>query len=211
MRVTITSCTHDPLRAISVAAGTCYGKSNHSEKRIRTCFNAGHMSVFEQASIQFYIEGISRSCSHQLVRHRLNSYCQQSQRYCRIDTDSDDWYVMPEAFASDPDWRAWYERQMHTVAQRYTLALKGGMKPEDARFILPEACKTSIMVTMNVRNLYHFLDMRLDSHAQWEIRELAQKMRDACMENEELKPLMELYVEKRKARDHEEDDTDDRR
>lgn len=197
MQVAIKTYTNDPMRAVSLAAGVCYGKRNYSEKRVRTCFNLGHMSVFEQASIQFLIEGISRSCSHQIVRHRLNSYCQESQRYCRYDLSGDDWFVTPHEYQNDPDLRKWFRNGMRRAARGYTIAVDGGSNAEDARFVLPEACKTSIMMTMNVRNLFHFLDMRLDSHAQWEIREVARAMFDACMENDDLRPFIELYKSKR--------------
>lgn len=193
MQVEIKSYTSNPAEAVSFAAGVCYGKRNASEKRLRTCYELGHLSVFEQASVQFLIEGISRSCSHQLVRHRLNSYCQESQRYCRIETDSDDWYVTPHSFEHDQEWLNWYRRKMHSIAQRYRLALKSGTKPEDARFLLPESCKTAVCVTMNVRNLFHFWDMRLDVHAQWEIRALAETMLEAVKANEELRVFAELY------------------
>lgn len=191
MKVEITATTTNPAKAVSVAAGVCYGKRDYSEKRIRTCLNAGHMSVFEHASVQFLIEGISRSCSHQLVRHRLNSYCQESQRYCKYDLNGDDWYVTPPEFKENaPDW---YRRKMRSAAKRYMMAIREGARPEDARFLLPEACCTTIVVTMNVRNLFHFWDMRLDGHAQWEIRELAKAMLDAVKANDELRVFAELY------------------
>lgn len=196
MKVTIETYTKEPLAAISTAAGTCYGNRSYSEKRIRNCFDKNHMSVFEQASVQFYVEGISRSCSHQFVRHRLNSYCQESQRYCKVDTESDDWYVMPPAFEHDPEWAKWYRHHMSAVAQCYRLAIYGGAKREDARFLLPESCKTNLTVTMNIRNLYHFWDLRLDQAAQWEIREVAAATLKACQENPDLKLLADLYIEK---------------
>ena len=173
MEVKIVSATECPLQAISIAAGTCYGKPNISEKRVRNCFNAGHMTVFEHAVATFEVKGISRACSHQLVRHRLASYSQQSQRYCRIDVDNDDWYVTPPDIAEDAHVREAYGIFMREYAKNYTNALADHFKPEDARYLLPEACKTDICMTMNLREIYHFLDLRQSHRAQWEIRELA--------------------------------------
>lgn len=181
IEVSIISCTPNPVSAISLAAGTSYGKNYVSVKRMYNCFKAGHTSVMEHASVTFRVSGISRACSHQLVRHRLASYVQKSQRYTKIDTDSD-WYVMPPAFESGTDistgayLRDDYKDTMHDFALLYTSALANGIKPEDARYLLPEACKTEIVVTMNVRELFAFLDLRQDSHAQWEIREMANEV-----------------------------------
>ena len=158
------------------------------------------MSVFEHASVTFSIEGISRSCSHQLVRHRLASYTQQSQRYTKIDTSGDDWYVIPPAFENaGKDILDAYRDTMKNAAQEYLAALGYSIKPEDARFLLPEATKTSIVVTMNYRELFHFFDLRLDKHAQWEIRELANKMLEAL--DTVSKALKDIYVEESKKQD----------
>ena len=173
MNVEIVAATENPIHVISQCAGTCYGKSDYSYKRVRNCFNKNHMSVFENASITFKIEGISRACSHQLVRHRLASFCQESQRYCKYDFDGD-WYVTPKAFKDANELE--YDTYMESLADEYRKALAYGMKPEDARYLLPEATKTNITMTVNVRELFHFLDLRTDKAAQWEIRELAEEM-----------------------------------
>jgi thymidylate synthase (FAD) len=186
MNVEVITATQRPMDVISAAAGCCYGKSNYSEKRVRTCYKAGHMSVFEHASATFRVSGISRACSHQLVRHRVGvSFSQQSQRYCKVDVDGD-WFVMPPSFdAGEDDPTLTMERDeyfymcMYGAARNYQDALKAGIKPEDARYLLPEATKTEIVVSMNVRELFHFLDLRESKAAQWEIRELARAMVDA--------------------------------
>ena len=175
MEVSIISATDNPIHVISLCAGTCYGKSDYSFKRVRNCFNKNHMSVFENASITFKIEGISRACSHQLVRHRLASFSQESQRYCKYDLNGD-WYVMPPQIKKNIGLKAFFEVQMDDSATEYRRALSYGIKPEDARYLLPEATKTNITMTMNVRELFHFLDLRTDKAAQWEIRELAEEM-----------------------------------
>lgn len=169
MQITILSATPDPMTTISVAAGTCYGKHDISAKRVVNCYNSGHLSVFEHAFVTFEIEGISRACSHQLVRHRLASYSQQSQRYCCVDVDSGDWYVIPPSMAGGTR----FEDSMRAYADEYRDALIEGVNPEDARYLLPEATKTTIVVTMNLRELFHFLDVRSSKRAQWEICDLA--------------------------------------
>lgn len=141
------------------------------------CFKLGHMSVFEHVSVTWRIEGISRACSHQLVRHRLASFCQQSQRYVKVGTDSMDWYVIPPSIREDDMKCVEYEVAMYQCAKHYNSLLKKGVKPEDARFALPEATKTAIVATMNLREFASFYALRTDKAAQWEIRELAEEMR----------------------------------
>ena len=178
MQVTILSCTENPMQVISRAAGTSYGKDDFKHKRVRHCYENGHMSVFEHASITFKVEGISRACSHQLVRHRMASFCQESQRYTKIDT-SEDWYIEPNAFREN-NLGSMYRRIADECAEAYKRAIDSGVKPEDARYLLPEATKTALTVTMNVRELFHFLDLREDSHAQWEIRDMADTLDSEC-------------------------------
>lgn len=173
MEVTILEATKDPVRTISIAAGTCYGKSDISIKRLESCMKAGHMGVFEHAYATFSVKGISRACSHQLVRHRLASFCQESQRYCKVDVSRDDWYVIPEVFMDD---REWYDDAMRDCAASYLDALDAEVKPEDARYLLPEATKTNLVMTVNCRELFHILDLRQSNRAQWEIRYLANEL-----------------------------------
>ena len=198
MKVDIIACTEHPMEVVSEAAATCYGKSGYSERRVKTCYDSGHMSVFEHASVTFRVEGISRACSHQLVRHRVASYSQLSQRYTKVDTESGDWYVMPKWFEdtfSDDGifWKQAFEEAMENCAVDYQEALERGCRPEDARYLLPEAVKTTVTVTMNLRELYHFLDLRQVNAAQWEIRELADKVEAAVRDaNAEWSALMDL-------------------
>lgn len=192
MRVTIRRATPDPIDAISEAAGTSYGRNDASWKRVKHCFDNGHMSVFEFADATFLIEGISRACSHQLVRHRHMSFVQQSQRYTTI--EGDDWYVVPPNVYQEEVLRLRYERKMRNDIGEYQHEIANGIKPEDARFLLPEATKTDITVKTNVRELFHFLDLRCDKAAQWEIRDLALAMRDACKGiNSQWAQLIELW------------------
>lgn len=117
--------------------------------------------------------------------------CQLSQRYKRVDTSKDDWFVIPDAFSGD--FRASFVDSVVQAGEEYNLALKAGVKPEDARYLLPEATKTDIVVTMNWRELFHFWDLRCDKHAQWEIRDLAWSMVDACRREEDLVPLVNIW------------------
>ena len=189
MKVEVISATEKPVEVISRAAGTCYGKDNASRKRMETCFNSGHLSVFEHAVVSFRIEGISRACMAQLTRHRLVSFCVESQRYNRYDLSGDDWYVTPDIFKDTEH----YAGLMKSLGGCYMDCLKAGIKPEDARYLLPEATKTNLVMTCNVRELFHIFDMRAASSAQWEIRDLAKSMYEACKGiNEEWREVMEL-------------------
>lgn len=192
MNVKILDRTITPIHNISVAAGTCYGNDDVNFKRVERCYNMGHMSVFEHAYVTFEVDGLSRACSHQLVRHRLASFCQQSQRYCKINVDNDDWYVMPEWFELSGGVYDAFTSYMHDCATRYKAALEHGARPEDARYLLPEACKTKIVCTMNCRELFHFLDMRQSKAAQWEIRELAELLEQELFKLPEWCSIMEL-------------------
>lgn len=172
MKVTIVSATPNPMEVASLAAGLCYGKTDYSPKRVERCVRAGHTTVIEHCVVTFLVEGVSRACSHQLVRHRIASYNQESQRYCKYDLKGDDWYVVPP----DLDDKTYFENQMRMCAISYLGALKTGVKPENARYMLGEAMKTRLIVTMNARSLFNFLNLRCDPAAQWEIRQLAEEM-----------------------------------
>lgn len=171
MKVTVIADTPNPMDVIGIAAGMCYGKPEPSVKRVRRCAKAGHMSVFEHASATFIVEGISRACLAQLTRHRIASYSVMSQRYCKVDADSL-WYITPPSVVgtdAEPRFRA----QASDAMWSYRAAIDEGATFEDARYLLPEATKTSLVMTINARSLQNFLALRLDAHAQWEIRELA--------------------------------------
>lgn len=174
----IAKTTEFPLQLIGSVAGVSTargGSDDDKAKRARRCFKREHMSVFEHVSVTWRIEGISRACSHQLVRHRLASYCQLSQRYVVVNTDAD-WYVIPPSIRDDDRMLEEYASEMWRCAEHYKSLLDDGMKPEDVRYVLPEATKTDIIVTMNLREFMSFYKARSDKAAQWEIRELAEDM-----------------------------------
>ncbi|OPY64218.1 MAG: Thymidylate synthase ThyX [Syntrophorhabdaceae bacterium PtaU1.Bin034] len=192
LKVILVSHTPDPEKTVGAAAKLCYSAAGIDELVMRareeeqgTFLNKltsmGHLSPVEHASFTFAIEGISRACSHQLVRHRVASYSQQSQRYVRED-DFD--YIIPPAIKADAELKELFERTMNEIRESYTRLVKAltrkGFGPEsakeDARFVLPNATETKILVSMNARELLHFFRQRLCNRAQWEIRELALSM-----------------------------------
>lgn len=192
-KLEIIDCTLNPLDTIARVAGTSYGKDDFSHRRVINCFKRKHLSVFEQAYITVRVEGISRACANQLVRHRHVSYCQESQRYVKVDTDSD-WYVIPPDIKANEDVLFAFKTRMINAAEGYNYAIQEGIKAEDARYLLPQAAKTKITFSMNVRELFHFLDLRVDQAAQWEIRELAYKLHLAVADiNEQWYSIMLLW------------------
>ncbi|MEM3596644.1 MAG: FAD-dependent thymidylate synthase [Candidatus Bathyarchaeia archaeon] len=134
----------------------------------------GHMSVIEHASFTFSIEGVSRAMTHQLVRHRIASYTQQSQRYVAYDTLEK--FVTPPNIAENAEAKKVFDETLEKISDAYKKLLDMGIPKEDARFILPNAAKTNIIVTMNARELRHFFNLRCCNRAQWEIREVAIEM-----------------------------------
>ena len=134
----------------------------------------GHGSVIEHASFTFSIEGVSRAMTHQLVRHRIASYTQQSQRYVAYNTLES--YVTPPNIAENSASKKMFDETLEKISQTYQGLLKMKIPKEDARFILPNAAKTNIIVTMNARELRHFFNLRCCTRAQWEMREVATEM-----------------------------------
>lgn len=196
MQVTITNYTPDPIHHISRSAALCYGKSDDKPSRVLNCVKMGHESILEHASVSFTVDGISRACSHQLVRHRMASYLQESQRYCKYDLSGDDWYVVPPSFAIDHPRE--FSDNMREASDAYVGALRAGIKPEDARYLLPEATKTRIAVTMNWREVFHFFDLRTDRAAQWEIRDMANALVAEMEKLDDLAPMVGVWRETRK-------------
>jgi thymidylate synthase (FAD) len=157
------------------AGRACYRSEPKGEpgRFLRARIREGHGSIIEHASVTFDISGISRACSHQLVRHRIASYSQESQRY--VDMSAPE-FVVPPSVAQDPQARAIWDEFMVQVADTYHRLRELRVRKEDARFVLPNATATRIIVTMNFRSLRHFFSVRCDKAAQWEIRALALEM-----------------------------------
>jgi len=176
--------TPDPEQTVAAAARLCYSAAtidslveksrSDREALLKKILEMGHFSVLEHVSFSFGVEGISRACSHQLVRHRLASYSQQSQRY--VSHKERFTAVTPPSIAADEALRERFERLLDDIHAAYSEFLAAGVPAEDARFVLPNAAETKIVVTMNARELHHFFDLRCCRRAQWEIQELAREM-----------------------------------
>jgi len=184
MRVVLITHTKDPVRLCVAAAKLCHepdesdfvemmsGLSDkHMERVLTHVIKLGHESTIEHASFTFYIEGVSRALTHQLVRHRMASYSQQSQRYVNLDQFE---YIVPERLKGKPE-EELYHDTMKDLAGKYK-ELRKAIPLEDARNVLPNACTTKIVVTMNARELRHFFKLRCDKTAQIEIRTMAKEM-----------------------------------
>ena len=143
-------------------------------KVLTTIMSSGHFSTLEHASYTFAVEGVSRALTHQLVRHRLASYNQQSQRYVKFKEEPP--IVRPASVDTNPEAAQAFDEAIDACWQAYDKLVQAGVPAEDARYILPNACETKIVVTMNIRELMHFFSNRCCNRAQWEIRELAWKM-----------------------------------
>lgn len=157
------------------AGRACYRSEPRDDpaRFLRARIREGHESIVEHASVTFDISGISRACSHQLVRHRIASYSQESQRY--VDMSAPE-FVVPPAVAANPEAAGVWKQFMGQVAEAYGRLRELGVRKEDARFVLPNATATRIIVTMNFRSLRHLFSVRCEPGAQWEIRELALEM-----------------------------------
>ena len=188
MQVKLLSHTPDPEKVVAAAARLCYSASSidtllqlesvAAERLIRKVLGLGHLSVLEHVTCSFGVEGISRACSHQLVRHRVASYSQQSQRYV---SHSDPFEaVVPQSIRGDDALYARYEELMGQIHTMYAELLDAGIPAEDARFVLPNAAATKVVVSMNARELHHFFALRCCRRAQWEIRAMATRMLHHC-------------------------------
>jgi thymidylate synthase (FAD) len=185
LKVKLLRHTADPELLCGTAASTSAKSETPSEilkrmdaetakRKIRQVTGYGHVSIIEHASFTFSVEGVSRAMTHELVRHRIASYTQQSQRY--VTYDALNGFVTPPKIAASPEANKIFNETLKEISKTYQKLLKMGFPKEDARFILPNAAKTNIVVTMNARELRHFFNLRCCARAQWEIREVAEEM-----------------------------------
>lgn len=201
MKVEILSHTPNPLGVIYVAYRQCYspgfaGEMYHDMENnpdtfasleqqadfVRSVMDSGHFSPIEHVSFTFAAKDVSRALTHQLVRHRIASYSQQSQRY--VD-GSRFGHVVPPRIAADPEALAVFSQCMDQIGDAYVqlkalLEAKGGQANEDARFVLPQAAASNIVFTMNCRSLINFFEHRCCTRAQWELRGMANAMLLQC-------------------------------
>ena len=207
MKVSILAHTPNIENVIASSGRLCYSKvgvnellQKHSkednERFIKMLADMGHHSPLEHVSFTFAVEGVSRALTHQLVRHRIASYSQQSQRYVNLDKTFD--YIMPPDIEKNEVTTTVFENAMKDIKRYYDYLvdsleesyISNGMNKreankkaiEDARYVLPNACETKIVFTMNARTLLHFFEKRCCSRAQWEIRNLANEMLRQCKE-----------------------------
>jgi len=197
LKVVLLRHTPEPEEAIALAAKLCYSSANIGDLQekieakdqkgfVEKLVKIGHMSPIEHVSFTFGIEGISRACSHQLVRHRVASYSQQSQRYVKAGGEKGFNFIIPPSVV-EAGRREWFIEKMDQLQMWYDELVEdlgdlGEKSNEDARFLLPNAAETKIIVTMNARELLHFFRQRCCNRAQWEIRRMAEEMLELAKE-----------------------------
>ena len=185
MNVKLINYTKNPEKTAAQSARLCYSSrtieeidksiDKESQQRlIEKIIALGHYSVLEHVSFTFGIENISRVTSHQLVRHRIASYSQKSQRYVKVGDNQE--YIIPDKIKKDDEIMQKFKKSLSATHRLYKQMIDKGIPAEDARYILPQAIGTSIIFTANARELIHFFRLRCCNRAQWEIRELAIKM-----------------------------------
>ena len=186
LKVELLQHNAEPEMIAALAAKLCYSGAELSDLQkkvssadfIQKLIGMGHFSVFEHISFSFGIEGVSRALTHQLVRHRLASYSQKSQRYVKAGAEFP--YIIPHTIKNNSEALEIFNNAMSQIAECYNKLSALDIPSEDARYVLPNACETKIIVTMNARELLHFFALRLCNRAQWEIRELSDKMLALC-------------------------------
>ncbi|MDD5019128.1 MAG: FAD-dependent thymidylate synthase [Candidatus Omnitrophica bacterium] len=198
LHVRLLEMSQHPVALIYAACRQCYSarfagdlfdeNEQNPQKQaefIRKVVASGHESPLEHVTFTFAIEGVSRALTHQLVRHRIASFSQQSQRYVK---ETDFGYVVPPSIEQDEVSRAEFVRTMEMIQSSYHALLEafkekgkvGEQANQDVRFVLPQAAETKIVVTMNTRELIHFFHQRCCRRAQWEIKRLAEEMLKIC-------------------------------
>ena len=185
MNVELLQYPESPERAVATAARLCYAPVGAKElmetmppERVQsvlsTIMKSGHFSTLEHVSYTFAVDGVSRALTHQLVRHRLASFNRQSQRYVKYTKGVET--VTTHTVEENKEAQAVFDEASEAVIEGYQKLLDMGIPAEDARYLLPNAAETKIVITMNIRELLHFFSLRCCNRAQWEIRELAHKM-----------------------------------
>lgn len=190
MKVTLLATTKPTLAAkqlgitdhdlmIEYAARLCYHSTDKLGKVpgfVMARIREGHEDVIEHCSASFLVEGISRTATHQLVRHRLASFSQESQRYVDQRKLDDDLVVVPDSIANNKEAFSQFDELMDFSHEVYNNLRALGIPKEDARFALLEGTKSCLVVSMNFRSWRHFLWLRLDRAAQWEIKNMAHEI-----------------------------------
>jgi thymidylate synthase (FAD) len=183
MNVKLIGFTPNPEKLPAMAAKLTHSKTKPEEldkssdeelqNILEYVVNLGHTSVIEHTCFTFAISDVSRSLTHQLVRHRIASYAQQSQRYVNLNNPT---FVIPPTIEKNKKMKKAYQETMDVIWKQYNKLLEMNIPAEDSRYILPNATCTNIIITMNARSLLNFFELRCCLHAQWEIRKCANKM-----------------------------------
>lgn len=177
--VTLLDYTQNPTEKIGKMAAICYDADTSPEanvRRAKKCKDSGHLATMRFAYATINVSGISRVCSHQMVRMAHAGILQRSQRYVK---ESSIDFVIPDSCAQLPaELRLQWGKILNDSRILYAEAIKAGMKKEDARYILPQSCTTELNLCLNFQGWQDFLRNRADKHAQWEIREVALMIQD---------------------------------
>lgn len=198
MKIEILAITKNPTELIEIAARSCYGSKPNPETRdtfIRGLLKSGHESPVEHAVMTVRISDVSRAFTHQLVRHRLMSFSQASQRYMKFGDDIDN-FIVPKSIMNNQDATNIYGKTLLDILNAYNTLCELGIKKEDARMLLPNAAETTIVATANFREWRHFFDVRAEKHAQWEIRQFALSLLHWLATNEETSVIFSDQAEK---------------
>lgn len=199
--VNLISKPESMLKTIYTACRTCYSadapfniyQSTDDEEKmlklIERVISSGHFSTIEHIQVSFAISNVSRACTHQLVRHRHMSFSQKSQRYVKEKGQFD--YIIPPTIEKKPELKEKFEKFMGEIANIYTEFTEAGIPAEDARFVLPNAAASSMVASLNLRELIHLANLRLCTRAQYEIRILVKAMCDELLKEE---PWLKKYL-----------------
>lgn len=202
-KVRLISKPENLLKTIYTACRTCYSadsplniydcESAQDEEKMLKLINrvisSGHYSTIEHVQVSFAVSNISRACSHQLVRHRHVSFSQKSQRYVKEKGQFE--YLTPDTIEKNPQLKEKFDNFMSKISEFYLELTEAGIPAEDARAVLPNAASTSMVVSMNLRELIHLANLRLCSRAQTEIRILVKRM---CEELTKEEPWLKDYL-----------------
>lgn len=205
MKVKLIAKTPNMLDVVYTGARTCYNAGspidmhedieNISEdkklKLVKSCIESGHDSVLEHTQFTFAIEGMSKASSVQLLRHRHASFSQQSQRYCTFQEDKLN-YVVPVKIKNNTEALNIFQNTMNIISKAYSDLLELGIPAEDSRAVLPNACETNLVVTLNLREFMHICSLRLCSKSQLEIRQVVKEMKNKVIED---LPWLEEYLQ----------------
>ncbi len=199
--VNLISKPENMLKTVYTACRTCYSadypiniynSTDDTEKMLKLIervISSGHYSTIEHIQVSFAISNVSRACTHQLVRHRHMSFSQKSQRYVKEKGQFD--YIIPPTIEKNPELKEKFVEFMGKISEQYQEFVDAGIPAEDARFVLPNAAASSLVASLNLREMIHLANLRLCTRAQYEIRTLVRKMCEALVAEE---PWLKAYL-----------------